>query len=166
METCLFSREFPSVFLRIEFPCILQWLSLDERCGLSFIEPDKAAEVFDTEHFTEIGKPCRRPCDYRFQKRYFLLVPCVLVGYFPAVPLLHFPYLPAVVCLHGLYPILQASMVSSWSATSLCRAVFSLSNVLTLLLPKREPTLLAMLAAAVVAALFSFSVCISFFARV
>ena len=43
-------------------------------------------------------------------------------------------------------------MVSSWSATSLCRAVFSLSSVLTLLLPKREPTLSAMLAAAVVAA--------------
>ena len=107
METCLFGREFPSVFLRIEFPCILQWLSLDERCSLSFIEPDKAAEVFDTEHFTEIGKPCRRPCDYRFQKRYFLLVPCVLVCYLPAVLLLHFPYLPAVVCLHGLYPILQ-----------------------------------------------------------
>ena len=59
----------------------------------------------------------------------------------------------------------RASMVSSWSATSLCRAVFSLSNVLTLLLPKREPTLSAMLAAATVAAPFSFSVCISFFAR-
>ena len=58
----------------------------------------------------------------------------------------------------------RASMVSSWSAISLCRAVFSLSNVLTLLLPKREPTLSAMLAAAVVAAPFSFSVCISFFA--
>lgn len=56
----------PSVFLRIEFPCILQRLSLDERCGLPFIKPDKAAEVFDTEHFTEIGKPCRRLCDYRF----------------------------------------------------------------------------------------------------
>ena len=68
------------MFLRVEFPCILQRLSLDEHCGLSFIEPNKAAEVFDTEHFTEIGKPCRRLCDYRFQKRYFLLVPCVLVG--------------------------------------------------------------------------------------
>lgn len=55
-------------------------------------------------------------------------------------------------------------MVSSWSATSLCRAVFSFSNVLTLLLPKREPTLSAMLAAATVAAPFSFLVCISFFA--
>ena len=107
LKPCLFGREFPSVFLRVEFPCILQRLSLDERCGLPFIEPDKAAEVFDTEHFTEIGKPCCRPCDYRFQKRYFLLVPCVLVGYLPAVLLLHFPYLPAVVCLHGLYPILQ-----------------------------------------------------------
>ena len=84
-----------------------QRLSLDERCGLPFIEPDKAAAVFDTEHFTEIGKPCCRPCDYRFQKRYFLLVPCVLVGYLPAVLLLHFPYLPAVVCLHGLYSVLQ-----------------------------------------------------------
>jgi hypothetical protein len=59
----------------------------------------------------------------------------------------------------------RASMVSSWSATFLHRAVFSLSNFLTLLLPKREPTLSAMLAAAVVAAPFSFSVCISFFAR-
>ena len=33
------------MFLRVEFPCILQRLSLDERCGLPFIEPDKAAEV-------------------------------------------------------------------------------------------------------------------------
>ena len=39
--------------------------------------------------------------------------------------------------------------------------VLSLSNVFTLLLPKREPILSAMLAAAVVAAPFSFSVCIS-----
>ena len=61
LKPCLFGREFPSVFLRIEFPCILQRLSLDEHCGLPFIKPDKAAEVFDTEHFTEIGKPCRQP---------------------------------------------------------------------------------------------------------
>mgnify|MGYP003223672568 CR=1 FL=1 len=55
----------------------------------------------------------------------------------------------------------RASMASPCVATSRCRAVFSLSSVLTLLLPKREPTLSAMLAAAVVAAPFSFSVCIS-----
>ena len=42
------------MFLRIEFSCILQQLSLDERCGLPFIESHKAAKVFDTEHFTEI----------------------------------------------------------------------------------------------------------------
>ena len=107
LKPCLFGREFPSVFFRIEFPCILQRLSLDERCGLPFIESHKAAKVFDSEHFTEIGKPCRRLCDYRFQKRYFLLVPCVLVCYLPAVLLLHFPYFSAVVCLHGLYPVLQ-----------------------------------------------------------
>ena len=95
------------MFLRVEFPRILQRLSLDERCGLPFIESHKAAQVFDTEHFTQVGKPCRRLCDYRFQKRYFLLVPCVLVRYLPAVLLLHFPYLPAVVCLHGLYSVLQ-----------------------------------------------------------
>ena len=58
------------------------------------------------QSITQVGKPCRL-CDYRFQKRYFLLVPCVLVRYLPAVLLLHFPYLPAVVCLHGLYSVLQ-----------------------------------------------------------
>ena len=54
LKPCLFGREFPLMFLRIEFSCILQQLSLDERCGLPFIESHKAAKVFDTEHFTEI----------------------------------------------------------------------------------------------------------------
>lgn len=67
LETCLFGREFPSVFLRVEFPCILQRLSLDERCGLPFIKFYKATKVFNTEHFMEIGKPCHL-CDYYFQK--------------------------------------------------------------------------------------------------
>ena len=107
LKPCLFGREFPSVFLRIEFPCILQRLSLDKRCGLSFIEPNKTAEVFDTEHFTEIGKPCRRLCDYRFQERYFFLVLRFLVRYLPAVLPFYFRHLSAVVCLHGLYSVLQ-----------------------------------------------------------
>ena len=46
---------------------------------------------------------------------------------------------------------------------SLCMVVFALSSVLTLLFLKREPTLSAMLVAAVFTASFSFSVCISFF---
>ncbi|MDC7189176.1 hypothetical protein PQH02_06290, partial [Phocaeicola vulgatus] len=54
LKPCLFGREFLLMFLRIEFSCILQQLSLDERCGLPFIESHKAAKVFDTEHFTEI----------------------------------------------------------------------------------------------------------------
>lgn len=45
---------------------------------------------------------------------------------------------------------------------SLCMVVFALSSVLTLLFLKREPTLSAMLVAAVFTAPFSFSVCISF----
>ena len=56
-STCphLFSLEFPLVFLRIEFPCVFQRFSLDERCCLPIAEPDKAAEVLDTEYFTKIG---------------------------------------------------------------------------------------------------------------
>ena len=41
----LFSFEFPFVSLRIEFPCILQRLSIDERCRLPVAEPDKATGV-------------------------------------------------------------------------------------------------------------------------
>ena len=55
MARSLFGREFPSVFLRIEFPCVFQRFSLDERCCLPIAEPDKAAEFFDTEYFTKIG---------------------------------------------------------------------------------------------------------------
>ena len=95
------------MFLRVEFPCILQRLSLDEHCRLPVAEPDKVAEVFDTEHFTEIGEPCRRPCDYRFQKRYFLLVLRFFVRYLPAMLPLYFRHLSAVVGLHGLYSGLQ-----------------------------------------------------------
>ena len=56
-STCphLFGLEFPLVFLRIEFPCVFQRFSLDERCCLPIAEPDKAAEVLDTEYFTKIG---------------------------------------------------------------------------------------------------------------
>lgn len=56
-STCphLFGLEFPLVFLRIEFPCVFQRFSLDERCCLPIAEPDKAAEFFDTEYFTKIG---------------------------------------------------------------------------------------------------------------
>lgn len=68
LETCLFGREFPLVFFRIEFTCILQRLATDERCCLSFIEPDKEAQFFHAQHFTQVGKPCRRLCDYRFQR--------------------------------------------------------------------------------------------------
>ena len=53
----------------------------------------------------------------------------------------------------------RASSLSS--DTRSCKFLFSLSSVLTLLLPKREPTLSAMLVAAIVAAPFSFSVCTS-----
>ena len=51
---------------------------------------------------------------------------------------------------------------SSSSDIRSCKFLFSLSKVLTLLLPKREPTLSAMLVAVVVAAPFSFSVCTFF----
>ncbi|MBV4239300.1 hypothetical protein KSZ39_07135 [Phocaeicola dorei] len=68
LKPCLLGLELPFVFLRIEFPRVFQRLSLDEHCDLPVAEPDKAAEVFDTEYFTQAGKPCRL-CDYRFQKR-------------------------------------------------------------------------------------------------
>lgn len=78
--------------------------------------------------------PLRLP----FQKRYFLLVPCVLVCYLPAVlcciSRISRLWSACMVCILSC----RASMVSSWSATSLCRAVFSLSSVLTLLLPKEN----------------------------
>ena len=150
---------FSVVILRIKFTRILQRLVTDERCSLPFIELDKAVKFFYAQHFMQVGTLyCL--CDYLFQKQYFLFVFRFLVSYLPAVLLPHFPYLSAVVCLHGIRAC-RTSMVSSWSATSRCRAVFSLSNVFTLLLPKREPILSAMLAAAVVATPFSFSVCIS-----
>lgn len=95
------------MFLRIEFPCILQRLTTDERCCLPFIEPHKAAEVLHAQHFTQVGKPCSRLCDYRFQKRYFLFVPCFLVRHLLSVLLLHIQQLSAVVGLHGLYLVLQ-----------------------------------------------------------
>lgn len=106
LETCLFGLELSLVFLRVEFPCVFQRLSHDERCGLSVTEADKAAEVFGAEHFTEIGEPCRL-CDFRFQERYFLLVLRFLVLSLTTVLPFYFPHLSAVVGLQGLYSGLQ-----------------------------------------------------------
>ena len=103
------------------------------------------------------------PLRYRFQKRYFLLVPCVLVAISLHRASVAFRIsgcgLPAWVCILSC----RASM-DFLVDYFLCRAVFSPFSVFTLF-TEREPRLSAMLAAAVVAVPFGFSVCISFFRR-
>lgn len=53
MESRPFSLELPLVFLRIEFPSILQQLAADERGGLPFIEADFQAELLHVYQFLE-----------------------------------------------------------------------------------------------------------------
>ncbi len=151
LETLPFSVVNFLRVLRIEFSPAYSNAFLDKRLRFVFHRnPIRRQRFSITEHFTEIGETIPPPLRFTVFKKNSSCASFPWFHYLPAVLSSTFRHLSAVVCLHWiLYLSAGLRWFPRWSATSLCRAVFSLSSVIDLVTAKKRTDTLGMLAAAV-----------------